>query len=244
MSIRSCRQSLQLLKKQAATALRAAATDCLLCGAAGAASPVCGACERRLERIGAACRVCARPLPEPGTCGACLERPPTFGSATAVFAYRFPLDRLVQRFKYAGDLALGRWLGEALADRVASAPAPRPDVLVVPPLGSGRLRERGFNQALELARVVAARLALPVSRGGVVRVQEAAVQAALPRAARWANLRGAFRCQDDFHGLDVAVVDDVLTTGATAEAMARALADAGARDVRIWAVARTPEPGR
>ena len=236
--------SLQLLKKRAAEALRGAATDCLLCGAAEAASLVCGACERRLERIASACTVCALPLPEPGTCGACLERPPTFGNATAVFAYRFPLDRLVQRFKYAGDLALGRWLGAALADRVAAATVPRPDVLVVPPLGKGRLRERGFNQALELARPVAARLALPVSRDGVVRLHEAAVQAALPRAARWANLRGAFRCEADFHGLDVAIVDDVLTTGATAEAMARALADAGARHVRIWAVARTPEPGQ
>src|SRR6185369_14558831 len=131
MSIPACRQSLQLLKKRATGALRAAATDCLLCGAAGAAAPVCGACERHLERIGAGCAACARPLPEPGTCGACLQRPPAFGSATAVFAYRFPLDRLVQRYKYAGDLALGRWLGEALADRVALVPPPRPDVLVV-----------------------------------------------------------------------------------------------------------------
>jgi len=244
MSIPAWRQSLQLLKKRATGALRAAATDCLLCGAAGAAAPVCGACEGRLERIGAGCAACARPLPEPGTCGACLQRPPAFGSATVAFAYRFPLDRLVQRYKYAGDLALGRWLGEALADRVALAPPPRPDVLVVPPLGRGRLRERGFNQALELAHAVAGRLALPVSREGVVRVHEAAVQAALPRAARLANLRGAFRCQADFQGLDVAVVDDVLTTGATADAMARALADAGARQVRIWAVARTPEPGQ
>ena len=243
MSIPARRQSLQLLKKRAAQALRGAATDCLLCGSAGAAAPVCGACEQRLERMGAGCAVCARPMPEHGTCGACLQRPPAFGSATVVFAYRFPLDRLVQRFKYAGDLALGRWLGEALADRVALAPQPRPDVLVVPPLGTGRLRERGFNQALELARVVARRVALPVSRDGVVRVHDTAVQAALPRAARLANLRGAFRCEGDFRGHDVAVVDDVLTTGATAEAMARALADAGARQVRIWAVARTPEPG-
>jgi ComF family protein len=241
MSIFSSASSLQLLKKRAAAAVRAAATDCVLCGAVGVSAPVCSACEACFERIEGSCRVCALPLPAPGTCGACLRHPPAFSAAAAVFAYRFPLDRLVQRFKYAGDLALGRWLGEALAGRVAREP--RPDLLVVPPLGRRRLRERGFNQALELARVVARRLDLSLESRAVVRVHEVAPQAALAREARRANLRGAFRCEASLHGLDVAVVDDVLTTGATAEAMAEALAAAGARAVRIWAVARTPEPG-
>ena len=242
MSIFAAGPSLQLLKKQAAAALRALATDCLLCGTERSCGPVCPACVGTLGRIGACCARCAVPLPQAGLCGACLGNPPAFSSAVAVFAYGFPLDRLVQRYKYAGDLALGRWLAEALAARVACEP--RPDLLVAPPLGKARLRERGFNQALEIAKVIGRELDLRVAARAVARTHEAAPQAALAREARRANLRGAFRCEGAVQGLDVVVVDDVVTTGATADAMARALSRAGALSVRIWAVARTPEPGR
>jgi predicted amidophosphoribosyltransferase len=114
----------------------------------------------------------------------------------------------------------------------------------VPPLGRARLRERGFNQALELAKALGRQLSVPVASRAVARVHEAAPQAGLTRAARRANLRGAFRCVTALRDADVAIVDDVITTGATAEAMAQALAAAGTRSVRVWAVARTPEPGR
>jgi ComF family protein len=147
----------------------------------------------------------------------------------------------VQRFKYAGDLAIGRWLGRQLAERAARE-AP-PELLVAPPLTKARLRERGFNQALELAKVAGSRLGLRCSLHAVRRRHEAVPQAGLSRGARLANLRDAFECREPVRGLDVAVVDDVLTTGATAEAMARALHRAGAARVRVWAVARTPDPG-
>jgi len=156
----------------------------------------------------------------------------------AVYAYRFPLDRLVQRYKYAGDLAIGRWLAERLAERARHEE--RPDVLVSPPLSGSRLRERGFNQALELAKVCASRLSIPCDLRGVTRCGEAHAQAGLARRERLANLRGAFRCRRSFAGLRVALVDDVLTTGATAEALARVLKEAGAADVVVWALARTP----
>ncbi|MGE5094315.1 MAG: ComF family protein [Betaproteobacteria bacterium] len=157
------------------------------------------------------------------------------------FAYGFPLDRLVQRFKYGGDLAIGGWLASALAQRVAHES--RPQLLVAPPLTRARLRERGFNQALEVAKVVGQGMRVRCSLHGVRRRHEDAPQAGLSRRERLANLRDAFDCREDVRGLDVAVVDDVLTTGATAEAMARALKKSGACRVRVWAVARTLEPG-
>jgi len=197
--------------------------DCALC-LAGTRGLVCAACEAGL-----------------GTDGALAWRAVAFDEAIARFEYRFPLDRLVQRFKYGGDLAIGRWLAERLAERVREAA--RPDLLAVPPLGPARLRERGFNQALEIARTVGRRLGVPVDARAVARRRDTPPQASLDRRARVANLRGAFACGADVRGRHVAIVDDVLTTGATADAIARVLKAAGAERVSAWAVARAPDPG-
>ena len=181
-------------------------------------------------------------MPTPLTCGRCLREAPAFDAAIAAFEYRFPLDGLVQRFKFGGDLAVGRWLGERMA--LATGAAERPDVLVAPPLARARLRHRGFNQAIELARVVGAAHGLRVDAFALERVRDTAAQPGLGRRERHANLRDAFRASRRWPGAHVAIVDDVMTTGATAEAMARVLKDAGAQRVSAWIVARTPEPGR
>jgi ComF family protein len=159
----------------------------------------------------------------------------------ASYVYAFPLDRLVQRFKFAGDLAVGRWLGQRLAHRVRKDT--RPDLLLAPPLAIARLRERGFNQAYELAKTVGRALDLPVARRGLARRRDTAPQPGLGRTARRANLAGAFECRLDLRGRRVAIVDDVLTTGATADALGDTLRRAGADAVQVWVVARTPEPG-
>jgi len=160
----------------------------------------------------------------------------------ARFEYRFPVDRLVQRFKYAGDLALGRWLALRLAERVRDLP--RPDLLVAPPLAAQRLRDRGFNQSVELARVVGRSLGVRHEPAGLRRARATAPQAGLGRRARQANLRGAFACRRSFQGLHVAIVDDVMTTGATAHTLARVLKAAGAARVSAWTVARAPDVPR
>jgi len=214
--------------------------DCALCLAPSRERLVCAACEAALEGAASACERCASPVLRGGRCDACRGRRLAFDAALARFDYRFPVDRLVLRFKYAGDLAVGRWLSERLAERAASMP--RPDVLVAPPLARTRLRERGFNQAVEIARTVGRRLRLPVDAHAIERRRETAPQARLGRRARQANLRGAFACARNVDGLHVAIVDDVLTTGATADALARALKHAGAARVSVWAVARAPEP--
>ena len=172
-------------------------------------------------------------------CGACLRRPPAFDASVAAFEYRFPVDRLVQRFKFAGDLAAGRWL----AQRLAALVGPQPDLLVVPPLTPARLRARGFNQALEIARVVGEVTGAPVAARALVKTRETAPQPGLGRDARQQNLRGAFHVACALDGSHVALVDDVMTTGATAAEIARVLKRAGARRVDVWVVARTP-PGR
>jgi ComF family protein len=216
--------------------------DCLLCAGASEDRMLCVPCEAALPFLAQRCPRCAIPMSRFEVCGECLARPFAFDDAACRFEYRFPVDRLVQRFKYAGDLAAGRWLALQLAHLAMQAP--RPDLVVAAPLSPSRLRERGFNQALELAKVVARSLRVPCDIGGLAKTHETAPQPGLGRRARRANLRGAFRCDIDVAGAHVALVDDVLTTGATADTIARELKRCGAARVSVWAVARTPEGTR
>jgi ComF family protein len=214
--------------------------DCALCGTASGDAVICVACDAALPKLEMRCDRCAVPLPMAGTCGQCQRHAPVFDSALAVFEYRFPVDRVIHRFKYSGDLAMGRWLALRLLDRVRCEPLP--DLVVAPPLTAARLRERGFNQAIEIAKVVAKGLGMRCALAGLAKVRETSPQPALGRRQRRANLRDAFRCDLELEGRHVALVDDVVTTGATADALARVLKAAGAASVGVWAVARTPDP--
>lgn len=212
---------------------------CLLCGAETRGSGLCPPCRAELPRpAGPACALCAEPLDVAGVCGRCLRRPPAFDGTVAATLYRFPADALVQRLKYGGELACADALGELLA--AAAALRPPPDLLVPMPLHPSRLRERGFNQALELARPVARRLGVPIAADACRRLRATPAQAGLDLAARRRNVRDAFACASALAGLRVAVVDDVLTSGATLDALARALKRAGAVQVSAWVAARAP----
>jgi ComF family protein len=179
--------------------------------------------------------VCALPVPGGGTCGACLREPPRYDGVTAVFAYSFPLDALIHAFKYGGNLAIASALGNALASAVVAESA---DIIVPMPLSSARLRSRGFNQANEIARSVGRLTGIPVAADICRKTLDTQPQAALPWKERARNVRGAFVCDVDLSGMTVAVVDDVMTTGATLNEIARVLRRAGAAKVWGWVVAR------
>jgi ComF family protein len=209
---------------------------CLLCGDVGGRTPICGPCEAGQPRLPPeCCPVCALPVPGAVTCGACLTRAPAFDRITAAYVYAFPVDALVHAFKYGGNLAIAGALGEALARAVGDQ---RPDCLVPMPLSRARLRERGFNQALEIARSVSARTGIPIVPDACRKALETQPQAALPWKARARNVRGAFRCDAGLEGVRVAVIDDVMTTGATLNELAKCLKRAGAAEVRGWVAAR------
>ena len=169
-------------------------------------------------------------------CGQCLKHPPPFNRTEAAFTYQFPLDRLVLALKYGHQLAIVSLLADALCVRVAEHALP--DLLVPMPLHPNRLRERGFNQAHEIARRMAQRLRLPVLQNAATRVIDTAPQASLPLKQRRKNLRGAFACDSCVAGKRVAIVDDVMTSGSTLAALADALLKAGAVEVQCWVVAR------
>jgi ComF family protein len=211
------------------------AQDCVLCAAASGDALFCPGCERDLPALGEACPRCAGPSPGGAICGACLRDPPSFDATVAVWRYEFPVDRLVLALKYGGRLALARAFGDALAARTADQ---RADALVPMPLAPLRLRSRGFNQAMEIARRRARDTGLRVDPGLVARIRDTPPQTGLPHDARAANVRGAFACTGAVAGMSIAIVDDVMTTGASLEELARTLKRAGAARVENWVVAR------
>jgi ComF family protein len=213
---------------------------CQLCGGPGLSPDICAGCLRDLPRPARVCPRCAAALPRAGLCGGCLRRPPDWDAAVAPFRYAFPVDRLIHRLKYDGRIEHGRLLGLLLARVVRRRP--RPDRIVPVPLHVARWRERGFNQATEIARPLGRVLGVPLDARLCRRARPTPPLWPLGPARRRRLLEGAFEVDSLARGERVAVVDDVLTSGATANALARALREAGAGAVEIWAVARAAGP--
>lgn len=171
-------------------------------------------------------------------CGECQTHPPAYVSARAAFRYAAPVDKLIQHLKYHDRLELSRLLGAYLATHLQSLNDPLPDVVVPVPLHSSRLRERGYNQSLEIARFVAQSMELPINWKDAQRIRPTMPQTELPREQRRKNVRDAFTAGAAFAGQRVAIVDDVMTSGHTADALADSLLRSGAVEVRVWVVAR------
>lgn len=201
---------------------------------------LCRHCTHALPWNRCACPRCAVPLPLPApACGSCLRQAPPQTETRAVFVYAPPLDRLLPRLKFHDDLAAGRLLAWLMAQALADAP--RPEAVIALPLHRSRLRRRGYDQALELARPLARRLDLPLLEGRLVRTRETAAQSELDAAARRSNVRGAFAVRArQALPTHIAVIDDVMTTGATAHAAANTLLRAGVARVDVWVCARVP----
>ncbi len=223
---------------------------CLLCDEpSDSPLALCGDCEAELPWLGSHCLTCALPLPCAGlSCGACLKRPPSFTRVEAAWRYSFPIDSLITRFKHRAQWPLGRLLAELLSHHLQHAFSEglaKADLLLPVPLSRQRLRQRGFNQAAMLADWLSHSLQLPQASNLLVRSHDTPAQQQLTAAERKRNLRQAFNLTDQqpIQGRHLALIDDVLTTGATAESIARLLRKAGAARVDVYCLARTPKPG-
>ncbi len=216
---------------------------CLVCRAPGHGDlDLCAPCRSELPWFRHGCAACARRLPDGAgpLCGTCLRRPPAFDPTRALFHYAPPVDRLIAGLKYRGRLAHGRLLGSLWADTL-SVPDPLPELILPVPLHPARLRERGFNQALELARPLGQRLGVPVAPALIRRVVPTPSQQGLRGRERRNNVRQAFALSPALACAPperVALVDDVMTTGSTAGEIARLLRRAGVGRVEVWVLAR------
>ena len=221
---------------------------CLLCGASGAAGQdLCPGCAADLPRNISACPCCALPLPagQTGPCQRCQSQPLDFDRAFVPFHYHPPVDYLIQELKFHGRLIHARWLGERFAAALAERDAPPPDCIIPVPLHPRRLRERGFNQALELARIAARHSRIPLLPAGLRRIRHTPPQTRLDARQRQTNPLGAFAPGAPLPGPRVALMDDVVTTASTVAECARILRASGAADIEVWAIARaaaTPTP--
>ena len=213
-----------------------------MCGAESAGEAVCRACACALpHRPQTACPCCGLPGLGGGCCAACERDQPAYDATLALYDFVFPVDAMVHALKYRHRLAMASFFGAALAARAHDFGA-QADLVLPMPLHPRRLAERGFNQAVEIARPVARACGLPLGLAVVNKLRDLPPQAGLDREARLRSPRGAFGGSTSLAGQRVIVVDDVMTTGATLDELARCLKRQGASWVGNLVVARTLTP--
>lgn len=216
---------------------------CILCQAASKRRlDLCLDCEHDLPTLGAYCQQCALPLESTVNtllCGQCLQKRPLFDRLIALFPYEFPVTRLINDLKYQERLVNAKVLGSLLAEGLKNYYSKNKPSMIIPvPLHKSRLKERGFNQALELARPISQQLNIPINYKLCQRLRNTEHQTVMSADERHKNLRGAF-CALTPAPKHVAIIDDVVTTSATINELARCLRTAGAEIIDVWCVART-----
>jgi ComF family protein len=210
--------------------------NCLLCGANSGRNLLCQPCSDDLPRLPeASCPQCGEQSPNGERCGSCLNQAPHFVSTRALYRYDFPTDRLIQALKYGHQLAVAAWLGGLMAEQLRGHSC---DLILPLPLHPDRLRQRGFNQSVELARPLSAVLNKPLALDCLWRTRATPPQAELALKERGRNVRGAFECRQEIGDRSILLIDDVMTSGATLDECARILMLHGARRVDVAVAAR------
>ena len=210
--------------------------SCLLCGVDCQAALFCSACLADLPaHDGPQCLQCAEPNSHGNVCSDCRKNSPHYDQVIAHFRYEFPVDRIIHALKYGHQLAIARWLGEALLTHPA---IDGHDCIIAMPLHPERIRERGFNQSIEIARTISRTTKQPLLLDILKRSRPTVPQTRLSPKERQSNVRGAFECSEDLTGRSILLIDDVMTTGASLGECARILKLHGARRVSVAVAAR------
>ena len=214
---------------------------CLLChDQPDSRSGLCRDCWQKLSFIlDPQCLSCARALTRPGICGQCQQRPPGYDNAIAPLAYEDPVNEMLCALKYHQHLSFARPLAGVMVDAVITQRQKRPDMLCAVPMTSRALRKRGLNQSVFIARFISRALGIPLRAALLKKTRHTDQQSALSAKYRQSNLAGAFACRRRLDGQHVVLIDDILTTGATANEISKILKATGAARVDLWVCART-----
>jgi len=215
---------------------------CLLCDAGSGNKPICNDCLNDLpSHSKQSCQVCALPTFNAEICGHCLQHPPAFDATIAAFNFVYPVDALLRALKYRGELSVAEIAANGIIHSLAHQDLP--DLLIPMPLHPQRLQERGFNQAMEISRRIARHTHCRLSTNSIIRLRHGEPQASLPLNKRAKNVKGVFAVNDvvstDLRGKHIAVIDDIMTSGASLNELAKTLKKAGAARVECWVAART-----
>jgi ComF family protein len=215
---------------------------CLLCGAPGHDDmDLCQDCRQELPRNLACCYRCGEhfeiAISAPQLCGRCLKDLPSFDETFAPFLYQSEMRHLISRLKFGNDYKNARLLGTLLAKQVAEH-SELPECLIPVPLHKQRYHERGFNQSIEIARQISVQLNIPMDLSSCIRSRDTGHQISLPAKQRRKNMRQAFKLVKPIHYKHIAIIDDVMTTGATVSALAKVIKQAGVSRVDVWVCAR------
>lgn len=210
--------------------------DCLLCSAS-CTGDLCRACHDSLPQLPANhCPLCLLPAINSRICGACLASPPTWTHAIAALQYAFPIDAMIRSLKYQQNLTLVPMLSRLLTAKLSNVPSP--EVIIPVPLHPARLQHRGFNQVVEIGRYVSRQLRIPLLPHVCERTRDTLSQTELSWKERRSNLRNAFACTSPFAHKHVAILDDVMTSGATLNELAKVIRKQGANEISVWVIAR------
>jgi ComF family protein len=204
---------------------------------------ICPSCLNDLPHNHNCCRICALPLASSNSdqiCGKCLNQTPRFDRCHAPFSYGYPLSGLISDFKFNQKLYSGRLLAELLINSIEKNRVELPDLIMPVPLHPARLKERGFNQALELAKPVGLHFNIPIDTKNCKRTKATATQSTLDKKIRIKNMRGAFEIVRKVKCDHLVLIDDVVTTGTTVNELAKVIKSSGVKRVDVWALARTP----
>ncbi|MDF2867854.1 MAG: hypothetical protein K0S11_1324 [Gammaproteobacteria bacterium] len=214
---------------------------CILCDAACKSTiNLCQACIADLPYIKQACKTCGLPLSNANlTCGACLINPPIYDRLVTPFYYQHPLNFIVTAIKFHNKLNYAKILGLLLADAVRQRVFNLPEIIIPIPMHRERLKERGYNQALEIARPISRLLDIPIDYQSCARLKSTSPQTGLKTKQRRQNIKNAFHIRRDFTAKHVALVDDVVTTGSTITELCKVLKSYGVKHIQIWGCART-----
>lgn len=210
---------------------------CRLCGSMSQHQAICSSCVHDLPLLGVACPRCALPMNSAHICGQCLQLPPEQDLSFSLFRYHDPISRLIADFKYHDKLYLSELFAQLMVEKLNQRRLP--ELLIPIPLHANRIRQRGYNQSFELAKALSRELGIPSSNDYLIRYIDTKSQSSIPFKARKNNIQHAFKLIQAKVPTHIALIDDVLTTGHTANAAAKLLRKAGATRIEVWTIART-----